>query len=1010
MSRFFLKGVFSIVMIIILFSCNENNSSKQNGDSLVDNSLFDADELFFDDADFFDDKIDEDAYFATDSDSNSDYFENENSDDSDNDKYINDDNSKNDDDFSLGEIEWTDPETNYMWSTKNNQEMHWYNAVIYCEDLIISGYDDWHLPTIGQLRTLIRNCEGTVIGGGCKINDMCLDYNCICSDDNCNEYGPCSCGSSQTTEYSVLGDRQEMWSSSEITSSTPEWIIPEENAWVVNFEKASLDYGSSPKGNYHSVRCVRNTPELVCGDGYAGYGEECDYGENNGKTECVYGKEYCVLCDNDCKRFSGETAYCGDNIKNGEEECDGDGDCTPDCKVTFCGDGFKGESEYCDDGENNGKGEGYCNVACTDFVPWVDADTGYYWSSTFLNKGWHEAVDYCESLVEGSFSDWHLPTISEMRTMVTSDCSTLKIDGTCLVTNDCASYSDCFVNCSKCYSCSGICGCHIFSKMGFTDTLWSFSDQMDNKLKAWNLSFCNGEIKSTYKTDNINFKCVRNTPEALCGDGKISYGENCDDGFEYNGKNGYCKSDCTGMVEYCGDGIINGSEICDDGESNGKKGFCSTECNDAVWTDPATGYSWSRKAYFNQTDALNYCESLSEGGYNNWKLPTISELRTIIQNCNNTITGGPCGVSDNCLKMPYGICETVECNGCESNNHGIYSVFEETEQFWSSSFTVGDVDFAWYINFKDGSITYSNVSNKKYIRCISFDDCNPNDEKIITCATDPEKKQKQVCDLSRNWGNEGECVYCFEDQTRMVTCLSDSEKWQKQICNETGEWIDEGECEICAENDKKAVVCESDNEKWQKQVCNSVGQWINDGICYGPYGSSLEINVTVDYIVTNESSLTDDMVSFSPFISGTFGSIGEIPPEITVDPKIYHFGQVDSYSNFSVTQHSLSGSDKKNPQAMIMISTENVVSGSAKVGLANDDEIFLSVFDVNGSGVECYHGFGVGTVNISDSNLTPGVDGKVTITGYIDLWHPTEYKDMGDISGSLGTMKSCSKL
>lgn len=52
-----------------------------------------------------------------------------------------------------------------------------------------------------------------------------------------------------------------------------------------------------------------------------------------------------------------------------------------------------------------------------------------------------------------------------------------------------------------------------------------------------------------------------------CGDGIAESGEACDDG-QNNGKYGYCRTDCSGLGQYCGDNIINGSEQCD----LGKKG------------------------------------------------------------------------------------------------------------------------------------------------------------------------------------------------------------------------------------------------------------------------------------------------------------------------------------------------------------------------------------------------------------------------------------------------------
>ncbi|HDT11782.1 MAG TPA: PEGA domain-containing protein [bacterium] len=63
-----------------------------------------------------------------------------------------------------------------------------------------------------------------------------------------------------------------------------------------------------------------------------------------------------------------------------------------------------------------------------------------------------------------------------------------------------------------------------------------------------------------------------------------------------------------------------------------------------------SGLKWSKKApsRMNWSDAMKYCENLKEDGHSAWRLPTISELRTLIKNCPATQTGGAC--SSPCLE------------------------------------------------------------------------------------------------------------------------------------------------------------------------------------------------------------------------------------------------------------------------------------------------------------------------------------------------------------------------
>jgi cysteine-rich repeat protein len=76
--------------------------------------------------------------------------------------------------------------------------------------------------------------------------------------------------------------------------------------------------------------------------------------------------------------------------------------------------------------------------------------------------------------------------------------------------------------------------------------------------------------------------------EAVCGDGLISTGEECDNGTE-NGKDGLCTADCKEAVVECGDGILAGDEQCDDGAANGNDKACTLECTTNVCGDGFAG-------------------------------------------------------------------------------------------------------------------------------------------------------------------------------------------------------------------------------------------------------------------------------------------------------------------------------------------------------------------------------------------------------------------------------------
>ena len=65
--------------------------------------------------------------------------------------------------------------------------------------------------------------------------------------------------------------------------------------------------------------------------------------------------------------------------------------------------------------------------------------------------------------------------------------------------------------------------------------------------------------------------------EAVCGDGVIAAGEQCDDGVN-DGSYGSCAPGCV-LGPYCGDGEVQADfEACDDGVNDGSYGGCMADC------------------------------------------------------------------------------------------------------------------------------------------------------------------------------------------------------------------------------------------------------------------------------------------------------------------------------------------------------------------------------------------------------------------------------------------------
>ena len=156
-----------------------------------------------------------------------------------------DDDSGSDDDDVSGDT-WTDSSSGLRWQvTPSSGYMMWEDAIEYCENLTLAG-GGWHLPTISELRTLIRGCDATVTGGSCGVTDSCLDYDC--KDDSC---GSCIDGEGPNFDgcygpSELPGECDWYWSSSPVADG-------DDLAWAVNFDLGDVydDYGGNSK------RCVR---------------------------------------------------------------------------------------------------------------------------------------------------------------------------------------------------------------------------------------------------------------------------------------------------------------------------------------------------------------------------------------------------------------------------------------------------------------------------------------------------------------------------------------------------------------------------------------------------------------------------------------------------------------------------------------------------------------------------------------------------------------------------------
>ena len=146
-------------------------------------------------------------------------------------------------------------------------------------------------------------------------------------------------------------------------------------------------------------------------------------------------------------------------------------------------------------------------------------------------------------------------------------------------------------------------------------------------------------------------------------------------------------------------------------------GKCVHEAKSSIEKIKKLAGRWSKPSPYPMTwkEAEEYCSDLNEGGFSDWRLPTIDELRTLITNCSRTETGGSCRINAKRGKISTKDWNSYDCGKCGSG--GGYSELSDRGAFWSST-TVPDAKrYVWRVDFDSGRIGYDINDYKGNTRC-----------------------------------------------------------------------------------------------------------------------------------------------------------------------------------------------------------------------------------------------------------------------------------------------------
>jgi hypothetical protein len=137
---------------------------------------------------------------------------------------------------------------------------------------------------------------------------------------------------------------------------------------------------------------------------------------------------------------------------------------------------------------------------------------------------------------------------------------------------------------------------------------------------------------------------------------------------------------------------------------------------DLCWQEPPSG------AQMTHDQAVAYCGALAQGGAGDWRLPEISELRSLIRECGETVPEGRCGASSECFDDR--VCYNSSCWGCEDKagpgSGGCYwdpSFTGKCSVYWSSTNAHRETDF-WMARFVNAEINYDSGDVAILTRCV----------------------------------------------------------------------------------------------------------------------------------------------------------------------------------------------------------------------------------------------------------------------------------------------------
>ncbi len=162
-----------------------------------------------------------------------------------------------------------------------------------------------------------------------------------------------------------------------------------------------------------------------------------------------------------------------------------------------------------------------------------------------------------------------------------------------------------------------------------------------------------------------------------------------------------------------------------------------------------------------------------------------------------------------------------------------------------------------------------------------------------------------------------------------------------------------------------------------------------------PYGV-VTISLASSYIVTaDDTEVGKESLKLTDFARGYIGSTA-VEPDYYSTYSFYStdLAELENGKFLRTVQYHLDDDNNYSMNAMLLL-PENVEKGKVKIGLDDDSvgKLIFGVLSIETGEIVCVDGFGAGELNIKAVNAAPRTEGKLAVSGEINVYSPLNPPD-----------------